>query len=247
MTQVSLNLADDDELMRLMVQAGFDTVFVGVETPDAAALAECHKTPNLRRDMLGSIHRLQRAGLQVQAGFIVGFDADDTDVFHRQLEFIQASGIATAMVGMLQAIPGTRLYDRLHGEGRLLGDPTGDNADATTNIVPAMGIETLVRGYRWLLGALYSPKPYYRRVRTFLESYRRPPVEPPLHHDRLAAFLRSMVRLGVVGKERWQYWRLLLWTLRRRPQLLPLAVSVAVSGHHLRRVYEGVLRTSAPQ
>jgi hypothetical protein len=181
----------------------------------------------------------------VQAGFIVGFDSDTSDVFERQAQFVQASGIATAMVGMLQAIPGTRLYRRLRQEGRLNGNPSGDNVDATTNIVPTMGLELLSRGYRRLLGALYRPKAYYRRVRTFLREYRRPQVQLPMQHGRVAAFLRSLVKLGVVGRERWQYWKLLAWTLLRRPQLLSVAVSLAISGHHLRRVCEMHLRAAA--
>ena len=105
-TEASINLADDEELMRLMVEAGFDQVFIGIETPEEAGLAECNKRQNQKRDLVADVKRIQRAGLQVQGGFIVGFDSDTPTIFQRQIEFIQKSGIVTAMVGLLQAVPG---------------------------------------------------------------------------------------------------------------------------------------------
>lgn len=239
-TEVSINLADDEELLNLMREAGFSSVFVGIETPDEGSLAECNKTQNTRRDLVDSVRRLQRAGLQVQGGFIVGFDNDSPSVFQRQIDFIQRSGIVTAMVGLLQAPYGTKLYARLQAEGRLRPDDriTGDNVDGSTNIIPKMDWEALRRGYRQILDTIYAPEQYYARVRTFLREYRPPKITAPLEFQYVMAFLRSNIQLGLRGVERLQYWRLLLWTLWRRPTLLPLAVTLAIYGFHFRKVVE---------
>lgn len=241
-TEASINLADDDELMRLMVQAGFDAVFVGIETPDENGLKECDKGQNCGRDLVADVRRLQRAGLQVQGGFIVGFDSDTPSIFQRQIDFIQDSGIVTAMVGLLEALPGTRLFERLQREHRLQDKATtGDNADGTTNIIPRMDLDTLRAGYRQIMRHLYTPKHYYRRVRTFMQQYRPPEVKARLSVDRIMAGVRSAVRLGVLGRERFHYWRLMTWTLLHRPALVSTAVTLAIYGYHFRKVCEGHL------
>lgn len=235
-TEASINLADDAELMRLMVEAGFEAVFVGIETPDEAGLAECNKKQNRGRDLIENVRRIQRAGMQVQAGFIVGFDSDGPSIFQRQIEFIQRSGIVTAMVGLLQAIPDTRLYQRLQGEGRILDRPTGDNVDGTTNFIPRMNLDSLSEGYRSILRRIYAPRPYYQRIRTFLREYHPPRVPVTLTWDNLRALVHSSIRLGILGRERFQYWGLIGWTLCRRPALLQTAVTLAIYGHHFRKV-----------
>jgi len=235
-TEASVNLADDRQLMEMMVQAGFDTVFIGIETPDEGGLAECNKKQNKNRDLIESVKRIQRAGLQVQGGFIVGFDSDTQSIFQRQIDFIQKSGIVTAMVGLLQAPVGTRLYERLKQEGRLLGHTSGDNVDGTTNIITRMDLDTLREGYRNIMQHIYSRKHYYRRVKTFLREYKAPKIRIPLDYQTILAFFRSNIRLGIIGNERFQYWGLLGWTLFRRPGLLPLAVTLAVYGYHFRKV-----------
>jgi len=237
-TEVSINLADDEELMRMMVEAGFDEVFVGIETPDDSGLAECSKAQNRNRDLVADVKRMQRAGLQVQGGFIVGFDSDTPGIFQRQIDFIQKSGIVTAMVGMLQAVPGTKLFERLQKEGRLRGETSGDNVDGTTNIVPRMSLEHLREGYREILTHIYSPKHYYQRVRTFLKEYKLPKAGQRIEWSRLMAFVRSTYRLGIFGKERFHYWKLLAWTGFHRPRLFSLAVTLAIYGQHFRRVCE---------
>ncbi len=237
-TEASINLADDEELMQQMVEAGFTTVFVGIETPDESSLAECNKKQNLKRDLVADIRRLQHAGLQVQGGFIVGFDSDTPSIFQRQIDFIQKSGIVTAMVGLLQAPPGTRLYERLKGEGRLLDRASGDNVDGTTNIIPNMNLDALRQGYQNILRYIYAPKNYYQRVKTFLSEYQPPKVNVPLDIQEVLAFFRSIVRLGIIGKERLPYWNLIFWTLLRRPRLFPQAVTLAIYGYHFRRVCE---------
>jgi radical SAM superfamily enzyme YgiQ (UPF0313 family) len=237
-TEVSINLADDEDLMRLMVEAGFDTVFIGIETPDEDSLAECSKNQNKNRDLVENVKRIQRAGLQVQGGFIVGFDSDKPSIFQRQIDFIQQCGIATAMVGLLQAPPGTQLYERLKQEGRLAEEMSGDNVDGTTNIIPAMNLDTLREGYKNIMNHIYSPGPYYQRVKTFLREYRAPKVTYKLDIQYILAFFRSVFRLGIIGKERFHYWKLVIWTLFRRPNLFPLAIELSIYGHHFRKVCE---------
>ena len=235
-TEVSINLADDAELLQLMGDAGFDTVFVGIETPDDASLAECSKKQNIKRDMVEDVKRIQRAGLEVQGGFIVGFDNDTPAIFRSQIDFIQRSGIATAMVGILQAMPGTRLYERMEREGRLLGSASGDNVENGGNIIPTMSLDALNTGYKALLDHLYAPTQYYARVRTFLREYRPPKITAPLDIAHSMALFRSILHLGILGEERRQYWQLFGWTLFRRPRLFPLAITLAIYGYHFRQV-----------
>lgn len=246
-TEASINLADDEELIQQMVAAGFTSVFIGIETPDEDSLAGCNKKQNLQRDLIADVKFIQRHGLQVQGGFIVGFDHDKLTIFQRQIEFIQKSGIVTAMVGLLQAPPGTTLYERMKGEGRLLSRLSGDNVDGTTNFLPVMGLSALKKGYRSLLERLYTPKEYYLRVRIFLQEYQPPKIKVHLDFSNsvmyLRAFFRSMYRLGIIGRERIEYWRLVLWTLFRKPKLFPYSITLAIYGYHFRKVCEGVLKS----
>src|SRR3989304_2983332 len=235
-TEASINLADDPVLLKLMVLAGFDTVFVGIETPNEDSLAECGKNQNKGRDLVESVKQLQRAGLQVQGGFIVGFDSDSPSIFQQQIDFIQKSGIVTAMVGLLQAPLGTRLYERMQKEGRLVNEFSGDNVDGSTNIIPKMGLEPLREGYRKILNQIYAPKFYYERVLTFLHEYQPPKIRAQLEPQYILALGRSIYQLGIRGVERIQYWRLFFWTLFRRPRLFPLAITFAIYGFHFRQV-----------
>jgi len=242
-TEASINLADDATLMSQMVTAGFNMVFVGIETPDPASLAECNKKHNLNRDMVADVKRMHRAGLQVQGGFIVGFDSDTPSSVSRIIEFIQCAGIVSAMVGLLQAMPGTRLHARMKEAGRLLEDSTsGDNVNGKTNIVSTHDALGLREQYREGLRRLYSPKPYYERVRTFLREYRLSRSDAPYNiryeMQQLLAFARSVGRLGIAGAERTEYWKLLIWTIFHRPKAFPLAVTLAICGYHFRRTCE---------
>ncbi|UCF71192.1 MAG: B12-binding domain-containing radical SAM protein [candidate division WOR-3 bacterium] len=239
LTQASVNLADDEELMNLMVKANFNTVFVGIETPDEESLAECGKRQNKNRDLVECVKKIQRFGLQVQGGFIVGFDSDPLTIFERQIRFIQNSGIVTAMVGLLNAVRGTKLYQRLKGENRLLTEATGDNTDCSLNFIPKMQYTTLLEGYRNIVRTIYAPDQFYARVKKFLENYR------PLHNSlgrlsmsEIKAFILSIFVLGIKEKERFHYWRLFLWSVFSRPRLAPLAVTFAIYGFHFRKVFE---------
>jgi len=235
-TEASINLANDPVLLKLMVQAGFDTVFVGIETPNEDSLAECNKNQNKGRDLVESVKQLQRAGLQVQGGFIVGFDNDSPAVFQQQIDFIQKSGIVTAMVGLLQAPFGTKLYERMEQEGRLVNEFSGDNVDGSTNIIPKMGLEPLRDGYRKILSHIYAPKFYYERILTFLREYQPPQIRIHMEPQYVLALWRSIYQLGIRGVERTHYWRLFFWTLFRRPRLFPLAITFAIYGFHFRQV-----------
>lgn len=248
-TEVSINLADDAELMKMMTLAGFDTVFVGIETPSAEGLEECGKTHNLNRDLYADVKKIQRAGLQVQAGFILGFDSDDEGIFDRQIEFIQRSGITIAMVGRLQAPFGTKLRERLEREGRLSEERIwGNHIDGDSNIVPLMKPETLLQGFQKVVAHIYSPKNHYLRMITFLKTYRPPEVAQPVRWRDITAFMRVAFRIGLVGRERFYFWKLLRWTRRNRPMLLPVAVNLAVYGRNFRLAYKTLLASkSAPQ
>ncbi len=237
-TEASINLAQDKPLMDLMVEAGFSKVFIGIETPDEVCLAECSKMQNRNRNLVEDVKTIQRAGLQVQGGFIVGFDHDQPSIFQRQIDFIQKSGIVTAMVGLLQAPPGTRLYERMRKEGRLCGESSGDNVDGTTNIITAMKLETLREGYKHILEHIYAPEHYYKRIRTFLREYKPPKMRGTFKLSLLLALFRSFYRLGIVGKERFQYWKLLLWAQFRCPRLIPDAIILTIYGYHFRKTCE---------
>jgi radical SAM superfamily enzyme YgiQ (UPF0313 family) len=220
----------------LMVRAGFNRVFIGIETPNEESLAECNKHLNKNRDLIACVKKIQSNGLEVQGGFIVGFDNDTPSIFERQISFIQKSGIVTAMVGLLNAPRGTRLYKRLKNEDRLLKDSSGDNTDFSLNFIPKMKIETLISGYKEILDTIYSPKNYYKRVITFLKEYQPPKIKLHFKFSHLNAFFKSIWFLGIAGKERLQYWKLVSWTLVRRPRFFGLAITLAIYGFHFRKI-----------
>jgi radical SAM superfamily enzyme YgiQ (UPF0313 family) len=237
-TQASIELSDDEELRDKMVHAGFDTVFVGIESPNEESLVECNKFQNKSRDLLASVKTIQRSGLQVQGGFIVGFDSDPLSIFETQIKFIQNSGIVTAMVGLLNALPRTKLYNRLEQEQRLIKDTTGDNTDVSINFIPKMNYDVLINGYKSIINTVYSPRHYYERVKTFLRDYMPKKKAFRFRCHLMGALFKSMVLLGVIGKERFHYWKLFFWTMVRRPRLFPMAITLAIYGFHFRKVFE---------
>jgi radical SAM superfamily enzyme YgiQ (UPF0313 family) len=245
-TQASIGLADDEDLIQLMMDAGFDRVFIGIETPNEESLGECGKHQNTNRDLVASVRKLQNHGLEVQGGFIVGFDSDPSNIFDRQINFIQQSGIVTAMVGILNAPRGTKLYKRLKKEDRLLQDASGDNTDYSLNFVPKMSRESLVGGYNDVLTSIYSPRNYYARIGTFFKEH-RPVVHKrrSLRKGQLGAFLKSIWYLGIREKGRMYYWRMVTFTLVRRPRSFPLAITLAVYGYHYRKLLDGYSRRLA--
>jgi radical SAM superfamily enzyme YgiQ (UPF0313 family) len=236
-TEASINLADDEELMRLMVKAGFEAVFIGIESPNEDSLRECNKTQNRNRDLISSIKKIQKFGLEVQGGFIVGFDNDPPSIFERLTEFIQESGIVTAMVGLLNAPKGTKLHQRMQKEKRLLNDFTGNNTDFSINFIPKMDPEILLDGYKKILNTIYSPKYYYERVLLFLKDFE--PGKKKIFHinfSYIKALFKSIFKLGIIGKERIYYWKLFFWSLFVKPELFSLAILFTIYGFHFRKI-----------
>jgi radical SAM superfamily enzyme YgiQ (UPF0313 family) len=237
-TEVSIDMSDDTELMDLMIRAGFTAVFIGIETPNEASLAECKKVQNKNRDLLACIKKIQDKGFQVQGGFIVGFDSDPVSTFDSLIAFIQKSGIVTAMVGLLNAPRGTRLHQRLVDEGRLLKKISGNNTDFTLNFIPKMEKKALVDGYERVVSTIYSAGPYYERVKGFLRDF-NPPRNTEFHfrYQDFKSLFKSSLRLGVIDRERWHYWKIVLWSLFTRPRVLPLTVTFAAYGFHFRKIF----------
>ncbi|MDX2431525.1 MAG: DUF4070 domain-containing protein [Bacteroides sp.] len=237
-TEASIDLSDDPGLMEGMAEAGFEKVFIGIETPDEAGLKECHKHLNLKRNLLESVHRIQSAGIEVTAGFIVGFDSDSAGVFQHQIDFIQKSGIITAMVGLLNAPNRTTLYKRLRSEGRILNRSMGDNTNYSMNFIPKMNKEVLLEGYRNILNSIYSNEPYHLRLKVFLKKF-EPAAKAKVRITRakIGALLRSILFIGILSKGRLYYWKLILWSLFTRPKMLPLAITYSIYGYHFRKVY----------
>ena len=237
-TEASINLADDQELMNLMVEAGFAQVFIGIETPEEESLTACNKLQNKRRDLIGSVKTIQQSGMEVMAGFIVGFDTDPPNIFQRQVEFIQQSGIITAMVGLLNAPRLSNLYKRLQGEGRILSSFSGDNTDFSMNFKPVMDKGDLMEGYHKIIREIYSSKSYYQRVITFLKHYNLPVnINRRFTFNRLLALVKSIVYFGLIQNNRRYYWNLMLWSLFNKPRTLSLAVTYSIYGYHFRKVF----------
>ena len=238
-TQASINLSDDEELIQLMVQAGFDSVFVGIETPNEESLSECNKLQNKNRDLIACIKKIQNYGLEVSGGFIMGFDSDPPSIFERLIEFIQKSGIVSAMVGLLNAPRGTKLYQRLAKENRLLDESTGNNTDLSINFIPKMSFEALINGYKRVLSTIYSPKYYYERILTLMKNFK--PLQKKKYRLRLCylnAFFKSIWYFGIIGSEKFYYWKLFFWSLIKRPRLFPMVITYAIRGYHFREIFK---------
>ena len=237
-TEASIDLSDDAELMKGMALAGFEKVFVGIETPDEACLKECNKNLNRGRNLLDCVETIQSAGIEVSAGFIVGFDNDTPGIFQRQIDFIQQSGIITAMVGLLNAPSRTNLYKRLKEEGRILGTNDGDNTNCTMNFIPKMNKEVLLEGYQKIVNSIYSSKAYHERLIGFLKHF-KPLVlnRRRINRENIMALFRSILFLGILDRRRIYYWKLVFWSLFRRPEMLPMAVTYSIYGYHFRKVY----------
>ncbi len=241
LTEASINMADDDELIKLMGEAGFDTVFIGLESPDEGSLKECSKVQNCGRDLIAAIKKLQAVGIQVLGGYIVGFDNDDEGIFSRQIKFIQESGVVTAMVGLLNAAPNTRLWHRLKAENRLQVNSSGDNTDGTINFIPRMDKEKLLEGYRNIVRTIYSPRYYYQRACRFLEQY-QPLRKKRLKKYEVKAFVKSLFYLGVLGNgvSQWYFWKMVFKSATCYRQSFAEAMTIMVYGYHFRKVAKKV-------
>lgn len=242
-TEASVNIADDDHLLELFQKAGFTTVFLGIETPSEDALKESGKIQNQGKDLLESIRRIHRFGIEVTAGFIVGFDSDTEDIFDRQIEFISKSGIATAMVGLLQAFPGTDLYERLKNEGRLLMKTSGNNThEFSLNFRPVMNPKVLTEGYKKILSYLYKPSNYYRRALVYLArkgqntgGYLKMPV-----FEQVKIFSKSFIR-QTFSSYGLSYLIFLIRVLLKKKAAFSEAVSLSIQGIHFFRITHEVI------
>jgi radical SAM superfamily enzyme YgiQ (UPF0313 family) len=237
-TEASVNLAEDDTLLEMMQKANFRRVFVGIETPVEESLKEAHKGQNTRRNLLESVKKIQSRGMEVMAGFIVGFDSDPEDIFERQIDFIHESGIPLAMVGLLAALPETQLWRRLRREGRLLGKSTGNNTDCSINFVPKMDAERLVGGYKNILRRIYSPQEYYQRSLDCLS--RLTTKFPKSWKDGFIADSKKLARilytLGVIDQGRFQFWNYLFRVMFFHPRHFAHAMTLAAMGYHFRQL-----------
>jgi radical SAM superfamily enzyme YgiQ (UPF0313 family) len=231
-TEASMNLADDLDLVDQMTAAGFTSVFIGIETPSDEGLKETRKVQNLRRDMASQVHDLLDHGLDVWAGFILGFDSDGPDIFDRMIAFIERAAIPYAMVGILGALPRTPLFARLQKEGRLREDFRGDQF-GVTNVITHLPVTEMISGYRRVLESLYSPEEFFQRCRSNIARWT--PVPGSMRRLRprdLLAAARALVGQGITGSYRSSYWRFLGWVLQHHPGKLTRALAQAGAGHH---------------
>ncbi len=236
-TEASINIADDETLIHLMVEAGFKQVFIGLETPNEESLRECSKNQNCKRDLTATIRRLQASGIEVMGGYIVGFDSDDEGIFARQIKFIQESGVVMAMVGILSALPNTKLWHRLKEENRLELSASGDNTDGSINFISKMDKMKLIEGYHNIIKTIYSPKPYYQRISQFLQ-YHNPHGKQKISIGQIKALLKSILYIGILGngKTQWYYWKLFVKTLLLYRRSFTEAITLIIYGEHFRKV-----------
>jgi radical SAM superfamily enzyme YgiQ (UPF0313 family) len=240
-TEASVNLAEDDALLGMMRSANFRRVFLGIETPVEESLKEAQKGQNTRRDLLESVRKIQSYGMEVMAGFIVGFDSDPEDIFDRQIDFIRESAIPLAMVGLLTALPDTQLWRRLKREGRLLKESLGQNTEDSLNFIPRMERARLVEGYKKILRTIYSPAEYYQRALDCLSHLTQGPAPrgSNLLHDA-AALGRIILTLGIRDRARADFWRYLRRATTSHRRNFAHAITLAAMGYHFRKLTEAV-------
>lgn len=244
-TEASINLADDDQLLWLMRKAGFNEVFIGIETPSLEALRETGKTQNLRTDMQISIRKIQEKGIGVMAGFILGFDSDTENIVDQQIRFIQQSGIPQAMIGLLEALPGTKLYKRLQAEGRILATSQGNNTHSlTTNFITKMNREKLKEGYKKILSTIYDSrlKNYFRRCSQLLDNIGPSPFfQREVHFKEIKIFLKSLFRQPLTPYGL-QYLKFLIRNAIKHRSTFGEAVRFAIIGHHFHTITQETLK-----
>ncbi|MFP4066640.1 MAG: B12-binding domain-containing radical SAM protein [Spirochaetaceae bacterium] len=252
-TEASIDLAYDRELLDLMVEAGFTMAFVGLESPVDESLEAAGKQQNRRRDMIESVRTIQRRGIEVTGGFIIGFDSDPPDVFERQIEFIEELAVPTAMVGLLTALPNTRLYERLIREGRLYAGSNGNNfSTGAMNFRPLLPEEDIARGYRRVLETIYSPRRYFNRCLRLLDqlprSVRREhrSRRPRIKRRDAATALRSLVR-QTCSRYGHYYLAFIARALLRRPDQIVRIFTSAIQGHHYMTVTRRSFHGASPR
>lgn len=239
LTEASINLAEDEELMILMRNANFDKVFIGIESVEKESLKECNKYQNVKVNLAESVKKIHQHGLRVMAGFIFGFDNDTVKTFEAQIAFVQQVGIVTVMAGLLNALPGTQLWNRLLGEGRLLDESSGNNTDGSINFLPKMGMDKLISGYKLTIPKLYSPKHYFGRIDIFVKDY-SPAIRGKKTWGNFKSFCDSLWRIGLSPKVKWRYWVLLIKTFFTNRKALPAVVEDAIYWIHYYKVSKSI-------
>jgi radical SAM superfamily enzyme YgiQ (UPF0313 family) len=245
-TEATIDVAQDNELVDLMAKAGFNMLFVGIETPDEATLAQLKKGQNLRANMLESVKKIQQRGIEVTAGFIVGFDTDPDDIFQRQIDFIKEACIPMAMSGLLTALPNTQLYRRLEKENRLVTQSRGNNTyELKLNFVPKMDPETVIRGYKRVIFEIYAPKAYFERCLRFLKRLPTPTYSfedsSKLSLGMIYAVVRSFIKQGI-SSYALQYFNFIFQAMRLDIRHFAQAISLAVKGYHFFAMTKEILK-----
>ena len=244
-TEASINMASDDELLIGMREAGFNEVFIGIETPDEAGLKETGKVQNLKSDMGEAVRHIQKHGIEVMAGFIVGFDNDKPDIFERQINFIQQNAIPKAMIGMLTALPGTKLYQRLKAEGRILGSSIGNNTHVlATNFRTTMDSDRLKEGYKKILANIYDfrLKKYFERCNRLFDNIEYTGYfQRKIRYDELKIFLKSIFRQPFTPYG-WQYLKFLGRNFIKHREIFGEAVTMSITGHHFHTITQETLK-----
>ncbi|MBZ0098961.1 MAG: DUF4070 domain-containing protein, partial [Taibaiella sp.] len=245
-TQLTINLADDEELMQMLIDAGFRHIFIGIETPSEESLKVSHKTQNLKKNMLHSIHELHGRGFIISGGFIVGFDTDDETIFKRQIQFIQESGIPLPIVNILKAPPGTDLYRRIKIEGRLSKPFAFTEGD--TNIVPVMDPQVLYKGFIEVINHIYTPAGSYQRLKNFFATYRFPQntlkIKERLSMEQIRMALLIIYRLGLADANRKYFWKLIGWSLANNRKMLDKAFFYSIMIYQMHHTYKTILQSA---
>ena len=240
-TEASANLALLEELMDAMIEAGFDTVFVGIETPNPEALLKTKKQQNTSKTeenyLFSAVRKIQQRGMQVQGGFILGLDGDGDGVFDAQIEFIQQTGIPVAPIYLLTALKGTDMYERMKAENRLLETPIGTNA-MSLNFRTEMDYRTLIEGYKRVIASLYDPtlESYFERCLTLFRHWKPAPhLRKPRSKDEIFGALMG-VRRCLSAKQIPAFSKFIGKVTRDHPRMLGDAIYLAAMGHHFERI-----------
>ena len=224
LTEASVDLANDSELMELMVACNFKRVFLGIETPDEASLALTQKFQNTRDPLSESVDKITRAGLQIMAGFIIGFDNEKAGAGDRIVRFVEQTGIPLAMFSMLQALPNTALWHRLAKEGRLLNQDANANQTTLMNFIPTRPLEDIAREYVNGFWTLYDPGQYLDRTYRHYMKLGIPKhvIKRKMDPKTIKALLTLCWRQGILGSTRWKFWYNMIRIYLRSPRLVPL-------------------------
>lgn len=234
-TEASVDLAQDPELMQLMMECNFNAVFLGIETPDADSLELTKKFQNTRSSLVEAVKTINRAGLRIMAGFIIGFDGEKKGAGDRIIDFVEQTAIPTAVFGLLQALPNTALWHRLEKEGRLYGHKSDGNQFALMNFIPTRPVEEIAQEYVHAFSSLYEPEKFLARTyRHFLEISPSPcsvPFRFPSLVD-LRALAIVVWRQGFKRSTRWQFWRQFFSILKHNPAVWDHYITVCAHAEH---------------